>query len=429
MFSDLFYFEMYQAEIITIGDELLRGRTANTNAQWLSKKLFMMGFAVTRQTTVPDKAEWLYSALGDAIQRVDVVVTTGGLGPTVDDNTRVALSRFLGEELIFDQRIAQKIRQWFIKRGMEMPEVNLRQAYLPKNTVPIENSDGLAPGIFARKNGKLIFLLPGPPKEMEAVFRTVEAILTNEFQTKTQPMVIFRTIGVPESLIQQWLAQIEIPGVELSFYPSLSGVDIVAFSQKKTSLAKLKNKIAKKIGVYTYTQSGEEITIEQVIGDILQQRKETLAIAESCTGGMLSSKIVDIPGSSDYFTGGIVAYSNEVKIVHLGVSANDLKEFGAVSSQVAEQMAIGVRRKLGSTYGIGITGIAGPGGGTPTKQVGLVYIALATSKKTFVRKYTFLGNRNAIRTRATTSALNILWVYLTFPDIYEYPFEDGGKWV
>ncbi len=421
---------MLTGAVISIGDELLRGRIVDTNFAWLAKRLFLLGVRVIHHCTVPDTEEWVCAAFGDAVQRAQVVFSTGGLGPTPDDSTRRGLARFLGRKLVFDQRIAKKIKDFFAARGIEMPESNLAQAYLPQGAVPMDNPEGTAPGIFIKTDeGKLVFLLPGPPREMEAVFRTAEAILRREAALQPIPNAVFRTVGVPESRIEEWVAAMRLPeGVEVAYYPSLRGVDVFITAPDDEALAAAEKTLSPKLEKYTFTRRDGE-PLEAVLGELLRERGETVATAESCTGGMLASRIVDIPGSSDYFLGGVVSYANEAKETLLGVSRSTLEEHGAVSSQVATQMSEGVRRRFGATYGIGITGIAGPGGGTPQKPVGLVYISLSTPSRTLCRRYHLTGGRNAVRTRTATAALNILWAEVAFGRVEEYPFEDGGEWV
>ena len=417
---------MPKAAIITIGDEILRGKIIDTNSAWLAKKLFLLGVDVIHHQTVPDRLDAISKALS-YVDEADIIITTGGLGPTPDDATRKALSKFLGKKLIFHEEIAKTIEERFIKRGIKMPEVNLVQAYLPEGGIALENPEGTAPGIFVEWQGKLIFLLPGPPREMQAVYHSVEKILRERFKAKKVLNAIFKTIGVPESVINEWIQGKQIPqGAQISYYPSLRGVDVFIVASEESVLDETKNILSKILGKYTFSHSEEE-RIEKVIGELLRKRGQTLATAESCTGGMLASWIVDIPGSSDYFLGGVVSYSNEAKMRFLGVSEENLIKYGAVSPQVAFEMSSGVRDRFQATFGIGITGIAGPTGATPTKPVGLVYISVASPEKVWVRKYHFVGGRNAVRTRSATAALNMLWVALKYGELEDYPFEDGGE--
>ncbi|RKZ32235.1 competence/damage-inducible protein A, partial [bacterium] len=422
---------MPNAVILSIGNELLRGRTVDTNFTWLARKLYTLGIQVQIHYTVPDTEEWVCASLSGAVERADIIITTGGLGPTGDDHTRKGLSRFLERKLIFNQRIAKKIRQYFDNRGIEMPESNLVQAYLPKDAVPLENNEGTAPGIFAKYDSKLIFLLPGPPNEMKDVFRSVELILKKEIDLQVKESRVFRTIGVPESLLSEWIDELDISEeVEIAFYPAFGAVDIFISTQKEKleSLQSTEHTLLRKLNPYIYADN-ENRRIEAVVGELLRERNETIAFAESCTGGMLSSAIVDIPGSSDYFSGGIISYSNQAKQKLLGVNASNIHKYGAVSPQVAKQMADGIRQKFSTSYGIGITGIAGPTGETENKPVGLVYIAVATPENIFVRKYNFTGGRDSVRNRTKVAALNILWCQLKFDNILHYPFQDGGSFI
>ncbi len=420
---------MYSAAILTVGDEILRGRILDRNFQWLSRQLFNMGIEVVYHETVPDKLENLVTAFKNGVLQADIIITTGGLGPTPDDLTRNALTNFLNVEMIYHKEIEEKNRIRFSTRGLVMPENNRVQCYVPENGIAVNNPEGTAPGIFYKQNKTLILLLPGPPVEMEVVFENAKSLIKKKLSSTQKYIFTFKTIGVPESILETWISKLPIPkGVEISYYPSLKGVDIVASAGHHSQISEINGILDKLLNKYTFTRTESE-RIEEVIGKILKDRRETLSVSESCTGGMLASRIVDIPGSSNYFFGGIVSYSNEVKKKFLGVSQNNLIKYGAVSPKVAVQMAIGIKKNIKSTYSIGITGIAGPDGGTPEKPVGLVYISLATPDKVYVRKYTFVGSRNTIRTRTTTAALNMLWVILKWGDIINYKFEDGGKFI
>ena len=417
------------AVILSIGDELLRGKIVDTNFAFLAKRLYRLGIGINYHNTVPDAEEWVCAAFGDAVGRAEIVIATGGLGPTPDDATRTGLARFLGTKLVFNKQVEKKIRDFFKRRKIAMPENNLLQAYLPEDAVPIENPEGTAPGIFVKHQGKLIFLLPGPPREMKAVLKSVELILQKEIEFNPRAFKIFRTVGVPESLISTWAGVMDLPNkIEISYYPSLRGVDVFIAGEDEDDVNSASQILLDKLKPYTFADD-ESNRLEAVIGKKLIERKETLAVAESCTGGMLASRLVDISGSSEYFPGGIVSYSNEVKVKFLRVDENTLAKHGAVSAEVAGAMSEGVKTSFDSTFGIGITGIAGPSGGNAQKPVGLVYIALATPDNTVIRKYELTGGRDAVRTRSATAALNILWLALTFGDIEEYPFQDGGEFV
>jgi len=418
---------MHNAVILSIGDELLRGKIVDTNFAYLARKLYFLGIKVSVHHTFSDTEEWVCAGIDSAVEMAEIIFITGGLGPTRDDTTRNGLARFLGKDLVLNQRIAQKIREFFRKRNLEMPENNLVQAYLPDGAVPIENDEGTAPGIFVNYHSKLIFLLPGPPSEMMTVFKSVRLILQKELDLKPKSYATFRTIGIPESLIAEWVGKMTLPdSIDTAFYPSLMGVDLYISSDNPDDVESAENILSEKLSPYTFARD-EGRKIEAVIGEILRRRNETLSVAESCTGGMLASKIVDIPGSSDYFLGGIVSYANSAKLNILGIDEKTLSKYGAVSRQIAEQMSFGAKSKFDTDYGIGITGIAGPSSETSKKPVGLVYVALSTRERNYVRKYNFFGGRNAIRTRSVSAGLNVLWCALQFGDIEKYPFEDGGK--
>lgn len=406
---------LVKAEIISIGNEILIGRTINTNAAYIGKKLFDLGIHPEWVTTIPDTEKAIAEALKVAMSRANVIISTGGLGPTNDDITKAVVTRLLGGELIFDEQLFQKVKEKFAARKLTMPQVNKNQALVPNNAIVLDNEVGTAPGLLFEKNDRYVFVLPGVPREMMYLMEhEVLPFLKKKFAT-TQPLKLtFRTIGISESALYEKLTPLihSLDQVDFMFYPAYSGVDVKVYCHDRScSLENLKQKIYPLIEKYTYSMNEEE-KIEEVIQKICIEKGYTLSAAESCTGGLLQSLLTDVSGSSNYFMGGVVSYSNESKIKVLGVQEDDLKQFGAVSEPVARQMALGVQRLLGTTIGIGITGIAGPTGGTPEKPVGLVYIGVAYKNQVEVKRFQFGKDRLINKTRSAYSALQMVWKML-----------------
>lgn len=403
-----------KAEIIAIGTELLWGRVIDTNTGYLGRKLQQTGVSVARAHIVADDLEAIRSAIQESLGRADLVITIGGLGPTSDDLTREAISEVLDVPLIFREDLKEKIEAHFKKRNVPMPEINLRQAYLPEGAMPIENRVGTAPGFILEKGEKTICALPGPPNELIPM---VEETLLPYVRGKVKGNVILqkvlRVVGKPESVVEEILQGIMTPTGNPTVTPLAKPYEIqVAITAEgdeettKRLIEETERKIRERLGEDIFGTDQEEL--EEVVGRMLKERKMSLSVAESCTGGLLGYRITKVSGSSGYFMGGVISYSNEAKGKILGVSGENLERYGAVSEEVAKEMAEGVRRLFCTDLGIGITGIAGPTGGTPEKPVGLVYIALATPTGTICQRNIFPGDRESVRWRSSQTALDML---------------------
>lgn len=409
-----------KAEIITIGNELLSGATLDTNSAYLAGKLAEFGVVVTCRTTVPDAVEPIAEAMEEARRRVDFVLATGGLGPTNDDVTKKALARVLGKPLVLNEEILKKVEEHFRRRGEKMPLINQNQALLPSGAKWFANNYGTAPGILIEEGGKRLIALPGVPKEVKGIFEEEVILYLRETLGVSAAVVRhrLRTTGIAESALYEKIQRVipEGEGLHFAFLPSYYGVDLrlEVFGREREEseniLYEKMDKIRPLLGDFLYAEG--KTSMEEVVGQLLLSLKKRLAAAESCTGGLVAKRITDVPGSSDYFERGMVTYANEAKHELLGVPQKLFKTVGAVSPEVAERMAKGVRKLAKVDIGIGVTGIAGPGGGSAEKPVGLTYIALADRKKSWVEKFIFSGDREINRIRASQAALNMLRLYL-----------------
>jgi len=401
-------------EIISVGTELLLGQIVDTNAAFLSRELAAIGVQVLWRVTVGDNRERLKEALHTAFARADVVITIGGLGPTEDDLTREAIAELINEPLEYDPTLGEHLKQLFAARGREATFSQLRQAYRPPSAEPLPNPYGTAPGLKVERDGKLLFALPGPPNEFEPMVRKqVIPALAEHTGGEVIRSRVLRLCGIGEAD-----AEAQVQHLIRSLNPTLAplahlGEVHLRITAKARSpdeaeqmIAQMEHAVRERLGDYIY--GVDETTLEQVVVNMLREQGQSLAVAESCTGGLLSHRITEVPGSSDVFIGGIVAYSNAVKEQELGVPRTILEQHGAVSEPTARAMAEGVRTRLGSYWGIGITGIAGPTGGTPEKPVGLVYISLSDPTGTIVERHLFLGDRHTVKWRASQAALTLL---------------------
>lgn len=402
-----------KVELISIGDELLIGQIVNTNAAYLAKHVSAFGLDVRWITTIGDQAEELKSALSMAMRRSDIVITTGGLGPTHDDITKQVAAEFFKSDYIFKPEILKRIKQAFEVRGLKMAVINEEQAKVPEKAKIIENPVGSAPGFLFEKNGKKCFILPGVPTEMKAMCEaTVFPMIQGQGQMILQKTI--RTTGIPESSLFERLGDIkqieEI--VKVAFLPKSAGVDIRLTAKGKDAREcqqKMEYGLAifkEKIEDYIYAFDDEEL--EEVVAHLLFEKKKTIAVAESCTGGLLANKLTNISGSSAYFERGIIAYSNQAKMDILGVPSSILEKCGAVSTETAMAMAKGVKKISGTDIGISTTGIAGPTGGTKAKPVGLVYIGICEEGRSYAKKFHFFKDRLDNKERAVQAALNML---------------------
>ncbi|MBI2104212.1 MAG: competence/damage-inducible protein A [Candidatus Omnitrophica bacterium] len=403
-----------RTEILTIGSELTSGATVNTNAAYLARRLAEAGFPCARQVAVPDEREPLVEALRQALPRCELLVTTGGLGPTFDDITMAAVAEAVQRPLVYVPSAAAAIRRFYTRRHRRLQRAALRQAYLPRGAVPLPNPLGTAPGIWLPLDGMVLVALPGVPRELHAILdRHVLPRLRRLAPSRILEGRTLRTVGIVELAIEAALRRIRIPpSVSVGLYPHLRAVDVRLTAtgrsrgEARGALATVEAALRKALGAAVY--GTDEETLEGVLGAQLVRRRKTLAVAESCTGGLLAARITDAPGSSRYFLGAVVAYHNDVKRRSLGVPAATLARHGAVSAQVAKQMAQGVRRLAGSDMGMAVTGVAGPSGGTRRKPVGLVYVGLADGRRTLSRRYQFFGDRSAVRAQAVQLALDWL---------------------
>jgi len=403
-----------QIEIITIGNEVLSGRTLDTNFAFLARVLEEVSVQVAWHSTVGDQAERIGEALRQALSRADGVVVTGGLGPTPDDITRKAVATVLKRPLQLDEQVLANIRERAKRSGRKLPASIESQALLPRGAQTWPNPVGTAPGLLILEGERPVILLPGVPREMEAL---ATAFVVPYLEERTGRHVIsqtFRTAGVFESQLDEKIGKLPRgwPGASLAFLPSYHGVDLRVTvaghdaEHVRAVAAKAREQLLAKVGSVVYAEGHR--TMEEVVGETLLARKLRMATAESCTGGLLAKRMTDVPGSSQYFERGYVTYSNESKVALVGVRAADLEAHGAVSAPVAAQLASGARTHAGVEVGVGITGIAGPDGGTPTKPVGTVFIGVSTGQGDDVRSYRFLGGREVVRERSVQTALDLV---------------------
>lgn len=413
-----------QVELITIGDELLLGFTIDTNAAHISRTLAEAGVEIVRRTTVGDEPARIAAAVGEALERTGAVITTGGLGPTSDDLTKPSIAKIFGREMKLDEEIATALEKRWRARfpNANFPASNRTQAEIPEGARILNNRHGTAPGIWLEdEKGRWVAMMPGVPREMRGMLAD-ELLPAIKARTKGTDTVVhsgtLRTTGIAESAIAELLGPnfLGEPGTELgslplAYLPGVAGVDLRvtvkglprARAEDLTKQAILK--LRTRVSAYAY---GEDDTdLAAVVLDKLRSAGFKLAVAESCTGGMLGERITNIPGSSDVFLGGVIAYDNEVKVEALGVRREDIERYGAVSEQVALQMAAGIRKKMGADVGVAVTGIAGPGGGTPDKPVGLVWISVHGSEAK-ARRIHVGGDRAEIRQRAAQAALEMV---------------------
>lgn len=407
---------MAVAEIIAVGTELLLGEVVNTNASSIAKILADLGINVYYHCTVGDNFQRLCDTLRQALSRSDVVITTGGLGPTGDDITRECVAEVTGRSLSFSAAAWDRILAYFKKIGREPTENNKRQAMVVDGATLLENKFGTAPGLLLEHEGKLIVCLPGPPSEALPMFRQVVPRLEQLSQMRLVRRIL-KVFGMGESAVEQCIIDLTgsgNPSVATYVAPGEVHVRIAAHgdpAEAKAMVEKVEAKVRSRLGGWIF--GADEDTLEKVVGDLLRKAGLTLATAESCTGGLLSSRITDVPGSSDYFRGGVVAYHDSVKSITLGVPAEALGQYGAVSTQVALEMARAVRERCGADVGVSTTGFAGPAGGTPEKPVGTVCLAVSGPLGEVTRELWIRGDRRMVKFRATQEALGSLWLYLS----------------
>jgi len=405
---------MIKASIVSIGNELLSGETVNTNAAHLSAELLTIGIPVVTSHAIGDEINQIILAFERACTDADIVVVTGGLGPTDDDLTRQAMAKFLGVELQLHDDLLEKIERFFAGRALPMPERNKIQAYIPAGAGTLPNI-GTAPGIRAESRGKLFFALPGVPMEMERMFaESVAPELKRLAGGQAVVVQKLKCFGAGESSIAELLGDMmqrgRNPLINCTVSSGVITLYIVASARNKQEAERMARKdeesLRSVLGELVFGTADQ--TLAQVVGEELARQGKTLALAESCTGGLLAKLVTDIPGASRYFTHGWITYSDEAKTGELGVPAGLIERYGAVSEQAAEAMARGARRKAGTDFAIGITGIAGPTGGTEQKPVGLAYISVDSGTARESKRFVFTHDRRFTRLRAAQTALNML---------------------
>lgn len=403
-------------DIISIGDELLIGQTLNTNAHWIANELDKIGFTIREHISISDNREHILSTVDNSLKNVDVVLITGGLGPTNDDLTMPVLNEYFGGKLIEDNLVLRDIERLILGRGFDMNERNKKQALVPNNCKVVRNAHGTAPGLWFERENKVMVSMPGVPYEMKAMITdTVIPWLKEKYVLPEILHQMIYTQGLPESKLAEIICDWEdaLPTyIKLAYLPSPGRVKL-RLTSKGNNRAVIQQQIDEQVAKlntiipdYIYSFNGKNL--EEVIGDILRDKKATLATAESCTGGYLAHLITSISGSSDYFKGSVISYANEIKINELGVKSTDMDNYGAVSQQVVEQMALGVLQKYNVDYAISTSGIAGPTGGTDEKPIGTVWIAVATKNNVISKKFTFGKIRSVNIERSAIAALGML---------------------
>ncbi len=403
--------------ILTIGSEILKGRTVNTNASYIAAKLYAAGFNVVQERAIADGEGLIVRALEECFAAADIVIATGGLGPTRDDITKSSACKFLGRALVFDQDYYDHLERMFKRMGYDgVPERSYCQAEAPEGAEVLPNSQGTAPGLWLEENGKLLVLLPGVPREMEHLIdEQVLPRLVKRYTSGEHHSAVVRTIGIGESIVAERIEQ-ELEENErelLNYYPHSGFLDVVIASAGEVAPAskELVAKVAAHVNqvLEKHVYATQEKDIWEVIAGYLTSRGQKLAVAESCTGGMLAQTITGVSGASRWFAGGIVTYSNTSKRDLLGVHSSLIETRGAVSEEVAVAMARGAVEKLCAQWSLAITGIAGPGGGSEEKPVGTVFIALSGPHGTSCERYSFNGNRGQVRHRSAIKATELLW--------------------
>lgn len=408
-----------KAELLSVGTELLMGQIVNTNAAYISKRLLDVGLGVYYHTVVGDNPQRLRDCLGIAMNRCEIVIMIGGLGPTQDDLTKETVASLLGVKLVLDEESVENIKGYFFRLGTEMVESNLRQAYFPEGSIILRNENGTAPGCIIDTGKNILVLLPGPPDEMVPMFEKHVIPFFKERSDIFLKSKFINIAGLGESMVEYKLISL-IDGQTNPTFATYAKEGVITLrvtvsvpknipeyeAEADRLLLQSVSDVHDKLGDHIFSTDNESLA--EVVYKLFLKNKMTFSLAESCTGGLIASKITSIPGVSDVFNMSVVTYSNESKEKLLGVRAQTLHDFGAVSRETAIEMAQGIRRASGSDVGLSVTGIAGPGGGSREKPVGLVFIAIDGSKGCFCRKCNFSGSRDRIRNLAATTALDML---------------------
>jgi len=400
-------------EILGIGTELLLGQIANTDAQYISQKLSQLGINVYYHTVVGDNHNRLMEALKIASSRADIIITTGGLGPTLDDLTKETVAEYLGLPLVLHEPSAEAIKEYFKARNRVCTQNNLKQAMFPESAVVLKNNVGTAPGAIVEKDGKTYIILPGPPHELKPMF---EDYVMPYLEQRSRQRIVSRVLkiyGIGESMVEEKVRDLLEKQSNPTIAPLVSSGEVTLRLTVKCEkdedpwplIQPLEDEIRKRLGDTVYGVDND--TLESVVVELLRSNNKTLAIAESCTGGLIANRITNVPGASQVFIEGFITYSNESKVKRLGVSEETLNKYGAVSSQTAEEMVRGILKESNADIGIGVTGIAGPGGGTTEKPVGLVFIGIGNREGYIkVDKHHFIGDRERIKQFVSSAALD-----------------------
>lgn len=402
-------------EVIAIGTEILLGDIVNTNAQYLSVELANIGINIFKQVVVGDNEERILESFKRAFENSEIIITTGGLGPTPDDLTKEMACKFFGKELVLHEESYEELEKYFKDNSRELVDSNKKQAYFPKDAIVLKNHYGTAPGaIIEGDNGKKIIILPGPPREMKPMFENYVLPHLKEYTDGVLISKVLRFLGIGESRMAEEVKDLINNQVNPTVAPYAKEEDVIlrltarAKDEKSAydKIAPIEKEIRSRLGEYIYAEG--ESSLEEVVGSTLIKKGITVASAESCTGGMVAARLINYSGISESFLEGAVTYSNEAKIKRLGVNKGTLDKFGAVSEEVAKEMAEGIAKVSGADLGVSTTGVAGPLGGTEDKPVGLVYIGVYYKGKTIVQKCNFKGDRSKVRARSTMNALNLI---------------------
>ena len=402
------------AEIIAVGTEILLGDIVNTNSQFLAKRLADFGISVFHQSVVGDNPKRLKTELSEAFKRCDLIITTGGLGPTSDDLTKETGAEFFNKNLILHEATLKNLKRIFSKQNRSVSESNKKQAYFPKGCTILPNHHGTAPGCIINENNKMLIILPGPPREVYPMFENYVAPYIEEFTDNKIISKVLRVVGVGEGnmaeQVQDIIDNYTNPTVAPYAKQGEATLRITARGKTEDECIKLikpvEEKIRERLGINIY--GVDDTSLEEVIAKMLMAKNLNISVAESCTGGLVSSTLINFPGISKIFLQGAITYSNEAKINRLGVNAGTLEMFGAVSSETAAEMALGIAKTSGTNIGLSTTGIAGPEGGSEDKPVGLVYIGLYINGAVKYKKVQFSGDRAMVRARAAVAALDFL---------------------
>jgi nicotinamide-nucleotide amidase len=403
-----------KAEIIAIGTEILLGDIVNSNAQYLAQELAALGIDMYYQQVVGDNENRIIHAFDEAYSRSDIIITTGGLGPTDDDLTKEVAAKYFNMELLPDEESIEKIKNYFKFRQRKMSENNLKQGLIPKGAIVINNNNGTAPGVIIEDNNKIMIILPGPPREMKPMFEETVRLYLQEKSDSVLVSKMIKILGIGESAVAEEVKDLMDAQTNPTIAPYAKEVGVIlrvtakAENEEKALrlIAPVEEEIKKRLGDNVYAI--EDVSIEDVVANILISKKLTISTAESCTGGMIAGTLINYPGISEVFLEGAVTYSNEAKHKRLGVKNETLDKYGAVSEETAREMAIGIAETAGTDVSIVTTGIAGPDGGTEEKPVGLVYIGVYVKGQVTVQKHIFNGNRSRVRLQATITGLDML---------------------